>query len=270
MIRIFLILLVSCVFAAPKPNSKPLHIMVSIIPQVYLVEKITKGNAIISVMVPQNKAPENYEPRPAQMKTLKEKQLFIGVGMPFEKKWEVRFRQTNPKMRFINSTQKIAESSMQESVYVWLSPKFLKIQAKEIFYAVASVDLRNKEFYKQNYEAFLHEIDLLDLQIKKIFAQQDSKKGFVLTHSSLKHFARDYGLEEVVFDVINADKPEYLQELKNTLKTYGLDKIFLQPQFVKKQTLALCRKLKVECAELNVFVPDLELLLLQTAKSIAR
>ncbi|RDU53439.1 hypothetical protein CQA49_06015 [Helicobacter sp. MIT 00-7814] len=262
----FVLCLVSNALAAPKQ----LRVMVSIAPQSYLVEKIAKERAKVSILVPQNLAPESYEPRPEQMKEIKDMRLFVGIGMPYEKKWQNRFKQVNPRMRVINSTSSIPQNMFIENDnHTWLSPKLLKLQAKEIFYAIASIDLHNKKIYEENYEALLKELDSLDSEIKAIFAKEDSKKIFVVAHSCLKYFARDYGLQELALDFKSAEKAKQLSEVKAQIKDSQIHTIFTQPQYSKKQAQALSYELKAQIEELNVLSADIKEMLLKVAHAIA-
>ncbi|WP_394997287.1 metal ABC transporter solute-binding protein, Zn/Mn family [uncultured Helicobacter sp.] len=234
-------------------------VMVSVLPQSYLVQKIAKDYADVKVMVPKGKSPELYEPLPLQMRDVKESHIYVGVGMPFEKKWFRRFKSVNPKLRFVDVPRALTQSGFKvaHDPHIWLSPALMKIQAREIFHAIAGIDLKNKSFYKQNYESLLKEIDALDSEIQAIFAKPSAKKIFVVYHPAWGYFASDYGLQEVAIESEGKEaKSAHLQEVINTIKSNNIRTIFLQPQFSKKQVQALSNELGLKIIELDSLQED--------------
>lgn len=247
-------------------------VMVSVLPQSYLVQKIAKDLVEVRVMVPNGKSPEIYEPLPLQMRDIKDAQIYVGVGMPFEKKWLHRFKSTNPKLYFLDMPRAIMQSGFKisQDPHIWLSPKLMKIQAREIFRAIASIDFKNKNFYKQNYEEFLQEIDALDSEIKAIFAKPNAKKVFVVYHPAWHYFASEYGLEEIAIESEGKEaKSAHLQEVIALIKQKGIRTIFLQPQFAKKQVQALSTELGLQIVELDSLQENWAEAMLGYAKAIA-
>lgn len=247
-------------------------VMVSVLPQSYLVQKIAKDLVEVKVMVPNGKSPEIYEPLPLQMRDIKEAQIYVGVGMPFEKKWLHRFKSTNPKLYFLDMSSALNKSGFKvaHDPHIWLSPTFMKIQAREIFRAIASIDFKNKNFYKQNYEELLHEIDALDSEIRAIFAKPNAKKVFVVYHPAWHYFASEYGLEEIAIESEGKEaKSAHLQEVIALIKQKGIHTIFLQPQFAKKQVQALSTELGLQIVELDPLQENWAEAMLGYAKVIA-
>jgi len=247
-------------------------VMVSVLPQSYLVQKIAKDLIDVKVMVPKGKSPEIYEPLPLQMRDVKEAQIYVGVGMPFEKKWLHRFKVTNPKIHFLDVPRTLTQSGFKIShdPHIWLSPALMKIQAREIFRSIASIDLKNKSFYKQNYEELLKEIDTLDSEIKAIFAKPSAKKIFVVYHPAWQYFASEYGLEEIAIESEGKEaKSAHLQEVIDTIRAKNIRTIFLQPQFSKKQVQALSTELGLKIVELDPLQENWAEAMLGYAKAIA-
>lgn len=247
-------------------------VMVSVLPQTYLVQKIAKDLVDVKVMVPKGKSPEIYEPLPLQMRDVKETQIYVSVGMPFEKKWLHRFKSANPKLHFLDVPRALTQSGFKvaHDPHIWLSPALMKIQAREIFRSIASIDLKNKSFYKQNYEALLGEIDALDSEIRTVFAQKNAKKTFVVYHPAWGYFAKEYGLEEIAIESEGKEaKSAHLQEVIALIKAKNIRTIFLQPQFSKKQVQALSAEFGLEVVELDSLQEDWAEAMLGYAKAIA-
>jgi len=60
------------------------HVIVSILPQKYFVEKIAGNLADVTVMVVPGANPATYEPKPSQMKKIAKARIYFAIGVPFE------------------------------------------------------------------------------------------------------------------------------------------------------------------------------------------
>lgn len=81
---IFPSILVLFLAAAQSSAQAPLKIHVSILPQKYFVERITKDLASVDVLVKPGKSPATYSPTPAQVKALSGADVYFRIGVPFE------------------------------------------------------------------------------------------------------------------------------------------------------------------------------------------
>ncbi len=241
--------------------SKP-EISVSIAPQKYFLEKIVKDKFDINVMVKPGASPHSYEPKTSQMKSLSNSKIYFYTGIEFEKAWLDKFKKSAPNTIFVDSSASIERIAMEEhsheeegpdghnhekhndhedehdheglDPHVWLDPVLVKIQAKNIYEAVVSIDLENKEFYTKNYEEFLKELDSLDSQIKEILTPY-KEKAFMVFHPSWGYFAKRYDLEQISIEMQGKEpKPNELVELVKDAKVHNIKIIFVSPQFSQK------------------------------------
>ena len=242
--------------------SKP-EISVSILPQKYFLEKIVKDKFDINVMVKAGASPHTYEPKTSQMKSLSNSKIYFYTGIEFEKAWLDKFKKSAPNTLFVDSSAGIERIAMQEhsheeeqthdkhkhdkkhdhedeheheglDPHVWLDPVLAKVQAKNIYDSVVSIDESNKDFYTKNYEEFLKELDLLDEKIKEILAPY-SQKAFMVFHPSWGYFASRYNLEQIPIEMQGKEpKPNELIELVKDAKEHNIKIIFVSPQFSQK------------------------------------
>ena len=85
-----------------------IKVIVSVLPQKEMIERIGGEYVQVEVLVPQGKSPEIYEPSIAQMKYIAQADIFFGVGMPFESPWLKRFSLANPSLiRIFGSLHKV-------------------------------------------------------------------------------------------------------------------------------------------------------------------
>ena len=186
-------------------NAATSQITVSILPQKYFVEKITKDKFEINVMVQPGSSPHTYEPKTSQMKALAASKVYFSTGVSFEHVWLDKFKKNAKKTLFVDLSNGIEKLAMAEhehhdeeeheehkdehkahdhdehkheakdnhdgedglDPHIWLDPILVKIQAKNIYDTMLKVDTQNADFYKENYESFLNEIDNTFLKIKQ-------------------------------------------------------------------------------------------------------
>ena len=276
--------------------SKP-EISVSIAPQKYFLEKITKDKFDINVMVKAGSSPHTYEPKTSQMKSLSNSKIYFYTGIEFEKAWLDKFKKSAPNTLFIDSSASIERIAMEEhsheeegpeghkhekhndhedehdhdglDPHVWLDPVLVKVQAKNIYEAVVSIDLENKEFYTKNYEEFLKELDSLDVQIKEILKPYEHK-AFMVFHPSWGYFAKRYDLEQISIEIQGKEpKPNELIELVKDAKEHNIKIVFVSPQFSQKSAKTIAQNIGGKVVAIDSLSENWSKDLLKTANEIA-
>lgn len=127
--------------------------------------------------------------------------------------------------------------------HIWLSPPLVKKQAKTILETLIEVDPDNAREYQSNYDVFISEIDRLDMELKKIFADRQDLQ-FMVFHPSWGYFARTYGLIQVPIEIEGKDpKPAQLQTLIETARAQRIKVVFVQPQFSSRSARQIAREI---------------------------
>ena len=275
--------------------SKP-EISVSILPQKYFLEKIVKDKFDINVMVKAGASPHTYEPKTSQMKSLSNSKIYFYTGIEFEKAWLDKFKKSAPNTLFVDSSAGIERIAMQEhsheeeqthdkhkhdkkhdhedeheglDPHVWLDPVLAKVQAKNIYDTVVSIDESNKDFYTKNYEEFLKELDLLDMQIKEILAPF-SQKAFMVFHPSWGYFASRYNLEQIPIEMQGKEpKPNELIELVKDAKEHNIKIVFVSPQFSQKSAKTIASSIGGNVVAIDSLGENWANSLIDTATQIA-
>jgi zinc transport system substrate-binding protein len=242
------------------------RVFVSIAPQKYFVQKIGGDLVSVAVLVPAGADPHTYEPKPKQMAELSKCAVYFAVGIDFEKAWLPRIAGTNPKMRIVHTDEGIKKIIMTDhhrdkksrhgytgtghhhhegtqDPHVWLSPALVKIQAEHILHALIDIDPNNQMRYKNNYSAFLKEIDILDAELKNLFVGRKGDR-FMVFHPSWGYFAKEYELEQVPIEIEGkAPKPAQLTTLIRHAREHGIRVVFVQPQFSAKSAEMISREI---------------------------
>jgi zinc transport system substrate-binding protein len=249
--------------------AKPV-VAVSILPQQYLIEKIAGDTLEVLVMVSQGVNHETYEPKPNQMKLLAKSDIYISVGLPFERTWLKRFASAVPAMRVVDTSLGIEKIEMVEhhdehehhkhdefDPHIWLDPILVKIQAKTVLDTLSDKYPNNASLYVRNYENFIKELDELHGLLSKKLANLQSKSFFVF-HPSLGYFAKRYGLEQIFVEIDGKEpKAAELIAMINKAKAKNIKTLFVEPQVSAKNAKIIAEQIGAKILEIDPLTKDL-------------
>ena len=262
-------------------------VTVSILPQKYFVEKIAGDKINVNVMVKPGASPATYEPKTSQMKKLANSSIYFAIGVAFESSWLEKFQNTNKNMLVVDTSKGIEKLGMEKhshheedkheehaenealDPHIWNDPILVKIQAKNIYDALLKLDNANASFYKENYENFLKELDLLDVKLRTILKPFEHK-AFLVFHPSWGYFAKRYSLEEVAIESQGKEpKPKELVELIKDAKEHNIKIVFVSPQFSQKSAKTIANSINGSVLVIDPLAKDWEENLIKTAQKIA-
>lgn len=260
------------------------QISVNILPQKYFVEKIVQDKFEVNVMVNPGSSPHNFEPKPSQMKALAKSKIYFISGDNSELAWINRFKQNAKNTLFIDSVKGIEKIAMIDhhhdedghdlhededdalDPHTWLDPINVKTIAKNIYEAVILVDEVNKDFYENNYNKFLIELDNLNLELNNIL-EPYKNRAFMVFHPSWGYFAKRYNLKQIAVESQGKEpKPNELINLINEAKEHDIKVIFTSPQFSKKAAKVISENIKGNVEVIDPLSIDWENNLIKTAK----
>lgn len=95
-----------------SPKTGPIPVMVSIVPQQWLVESIGGDHVTTTVMVEPGASPATYEPKPSQMRAVTDSEIYFSIGVPFEKAWLPRLRDAAPDMAVVDMAERVKRRGM--------------------------------------------------------------------------------------------------------------------------------------------------------------
>lgn len=154
--------------------------------------------------------------------------------------------------------------------HIWLAPELVRIQAKNMHDGLVRIDPENTETYAANLASFIHEIDRLNHEIKKILAPlEDGQRTFMVFHPTWGYFARQYGLKQIAIESGGKEPgPGKLAEIIKLGRESGIKTVFVQPQFSQKSAGVIARELDAEVVTLDPLSPDWDDNLIKAAKAI--
>jgi len=228
------------------PSDK-LSVTVSILPLKEFVEEIGGEKVAVDVMIPPGAFPHSYEPKPAQLRRLKNTAIFVKVGTPveFEVNWMDKLIEINPHMQIIDASPGIELIGSEDHTdpHIWLSPKNAKIMVQSITRGLILADSTNSNYYLKNQENYLHRLDQMDQQISKVFSHK-TKSDFIVLHPSWGYFARDYGLNQIGIEHEGKEpSARHLQLLIDEANQKEIAVVFIAPQDNPKNAFTLANEI---------------------------
>ena len=235
----FLIALIPLLYFPDKAWAAPIPVFVSIVPQKYFVERIGGELVKVEVMVKSADSPATFNPNSKKMSLLSQAQLYFSIGVPFETIWIDRIRSIHPNLQFVPLHDKVItvhehgthHPHSTRDPHIWTSPAKVKIIAQKIKDTLSHAKPQKEQYFEDNLQAFFHDLNLLDKDIRAILANSDNRR-FMVFHPAWSYFAEDYGLEQIAIE--HQGKEPGARTLQKTIeegKRLGIKVIFVQKQF---------------------------------------
>jgi len=236
--------------------AKPI-VAVSIPPQKYIVDSISKGLVESMVIVEPGNSPHTYEPKPSQMVKLSKAKAYLAIGVEFERAWLPKFTQQNSKLKVFYVDKNITKISINHNLeieddpHIWLNSNNLKEIAKSTTKALISIDPQNREIYLNNLKEFIVKIDKNSKEIESILKDVEPRV-FLIFHPSWGYFAKEYNLKQIAVEISGKEPtPKELIAVLNLAKKYRVKTIFVQPEFSKKSVNLIAKELNIHVKEVT-------------------
>jgi len=229
---------------------KPLSVTVSIMPQVYFVERIGGSRVSVEVLVLPGENPTTYKPSPIQMAGIVKSEIFFRIGVPFEETLLPKIKTIAKKLQIVDTRKGIKLRRLKgrfdhqderkirhthgfggNDPHIWMSPRLVKKQAETIWSTLVRFDPSGKEEYTANLNGFIRDIETLQKKISATLAPFRGEAIYVF-HPSFGYFADEYGLRQVAVEI--EGKGPKGKDLARFIKRAKKEKgriIFVQPQF---------------------------------------
>ena len=269
----FMILFIAC----SKPESKQangltdryLSVVVSIVPQIYFVERIAGALATVDVLAPPNHTAETHQVTPRQMDTLSGADVYFRIGMPFETALVKRLESTCPALKIVDTREGVTLLSAGcthdedddhhhegDDPHIWLDPLRVKIQARTIAASLSKLTPQHKETFETNLEIFEKDLEILHHRLGEILAPVKGKVIYVY-HPAFAYLAETYGFEQRSIEMEGKDPgSKRLYELIDEIKRAGVKVIFDQPQFAESSVQVIAQEAQVKVVVLNDLMED--------------
>jgi zinc transport system substrate-binding protein len=245
-------------------ENQPPHLLVTIAPHKFFVEKIAGETVTVDLMVPAGASAHTFEPNPKQMIAASHADIWFRLGEPFENRAIESLRSHNPNFEVVDLRKGLNLIKSDEhghcccaasgvDLHYWLSPSLAKQQAATIAEALERRYPQNSEQYKKGLESFLLELDELDQFISQELRGLKNRT-IMVSHPAYAYFCRDYGLIQLSIEFEGKDPtPQQLTRIFSKAKETGVKKIYIQKQYSNKGAKLIAEELKAEVVMLDPY-----------------
>ena len=191
-------LFLGCSNDKSEVDTDKVQIEVSISPLKEFTEAIGGDKVQVNTLVPENVEAHDFELKSRDVEDVMDKDLFIYNGVHMEH-WLDQLKESisNSDVKFVDSSvnSNIIDEDGKEDPHLWLSLKEAQNQCKTIKDALVEVDSDNKDYYEENYEKYIKELeDLYNEYLPKF--ESLTSKYFITGHAAFGYLCRDFGLEQ--------------------------------------------------------------------------
>jgi zinc transport system substrate-binding protein len=209
--------------ASPHTTAK---VVASFFP-LYDFAKHVGGNKVnVTTLVPIGVEPHDWEPTAQQMQRLLSADLFVYNGAGIDK-WADKI-ETKLKVNASEDLPLLTDNNGNHDPHTWLDPLLAKRQVELIRNGLIKSDPQNTDYYIQNAQSYITQLDSLDAEIKSELSTC-AKTDFIAFHSAFSYFSNRYGLHQ--YTILGEDpegeiQPQTLERLVNLAKQYSIHVIY--------------------------------------------
>ena len=234
-----------------QPSEGKIGVVVTILPQADFVENVGRDKVDVTVMVGPGESPHTYAPTSNQMVDLSKAEMYVkvGSGVEFELVHMDDIIAQNSDMLIVDSS--VGIGLMGTDPHIWNSPVNVKIMVKNICDGLIQVDPDNVNFYTENRDDYLKELDILDGYIHYKL-DGFTNRTFMIYHPAFGYFSNEYGLTQLAVE--HGGKEPTLKVLQDCIDKaieYNLQYVFVAPQFATVNCEIIASIIGGQIAQMN-------------------
>ena len=156
------------------------------------------------------------------------------------------------------SAEESEEEGEEEEEYdehVWNSITNAKLISSSIYEALISLDEDNKDYYKDNYDKLINNLNEVDNDIKAVISNSSKNLLIFADRFPLLYFVKEYGLEyDAAFKGCETSKeanPKTINSLSNKIKNNNIKVIFIIELSESKIADTIIKELKNDNYEVS-------------------
>ncbi|RMG37050.1 MAG: ABC transporter substrate-binding protein [Gammaproteobacteria bacterium] len=254
-----------------------LSIAVSVPPLATLAREVGQGSVEAFSLLRPGDNPVTFAPTPRQMARLSSTDLYLLVGVPFERAWIARIRALNPRMQLVDvrrglpllplvghhHDQPVERETQTLDPHVWTDPIAVIRMAENIRDALTRLDPQHTDDYSAGARKVRRAMLALDGEIRERLRGLETR-AFLVFHPAWGYFARRYGLTQLAIEHEGKQAgAHWMTEVIEKARKAGIRLILIQPQFDQRLARQVARAIGGEVATVDPLDPDY-------AKQIAR
>ncbi len=189
-----------------------------------LTKRIVGDKYIVKTIIKGNQEPHDFELQAKDMADIGKANLIVYNGAKMESFIDSLKGVAKDDNKFLDLSQGLTllqgkgdDDNKHENVnpHTWLSVKNAMVELDTIYKKVSSMDPKNQEYYKKNYDKALKEFKALDKKFEKTLSKvPEDQRYFVVSHAAFNYLANDYKLKQVAVTGISPEDEPSAKQLK--------------------------------------------------------
>jgi zinc transport system substrate-binding protein len=231
-------------------------VVVTILPQAEFAESVGGDKVTVTVMVPPGQDPHAYAPTISQLAAVKQAKLYAEVGssIDFELSYMASIVDANKNMLVVDCSKGV--DLMGNDPHIWLSPRNAEIMGENICDGLIQVDPQNREYYIQNKNEYLTELDALDADISGNLSGI-TNRWFIVFHPAWGYFAADYNLTQLAIEIEGkTPSPKDVADVIQEAEEHNIKVVFASPEFDVKSAQAIAEAIGGRVALIDPLARD--------------
>ncbi|HSL17449.1 MAG TPA: zinc ABC transporter substrate-binding protein [Methylomirabilota bacterium] len=267
--------------AAAADPVEPVRVVVTVLPQVEVAERV--GGELVEVMslVPPGALPDTFEVTPKQMARLTDAGLWLRIGIAFEEVLADRIGSLAPQLRVVDGFSAMDRRPIDGGdhsghdhgtldPHVWLDPDLVARHAEILADALCAARPGSCPTFRAGLADYRAELEAADRRVAAVLDPHWGAPIFVF-HPAYGYFADRYGLDQVPVEASGkVPTGRRLASLVDRARAAGAGALFVQPQYAGGAADAAAQAMGVAVLELDPLAPDLAANLVRMAEAIAR
>lgn len=219
-------------------TTNKVQVVASFYPIFEFVKKVGGDRVEVTSLIPIGTEPHDFDPTVQQVQNAQVADMVVFNGAGFEEEHLI-----NMNAKFIVDTSKGlnlttdtpghsdengGDNELSYDPHIWLDPLLAKQQVEQIRDGLIRIDPINAEYYNENANSFITELDNLDGTISERLSNCE-KKDFIAFHNAFSYFADRYGLTQHSIQGISPEAeilPQRLQQIIALAREMGIDTVY--------------------------------------------
>jgi len=284
--------LVGCARPAPDAPAEAglatpaITVVTTFLPTTHFTQTVAGTRAAVIPLIPTNVDPHDFQARPQDVQTLASADVLVKNGLGMEKFLEKLIANANnANLRVIDTSEGVTPLMNKDKVqgdshehshshahdhghshedshghthgpenpHIWLDPKRVQQQVKNIRDGLIAADPEGAEIYQTNAMEFINQLQTLDQEITEMLTPFQGKT-FVTYHNAAPYFADSYGLNVTFLVGIPSlnPSPQDVRRVMDTVQASELKTLLTEPG-ASDAFKTLAQDLGVNVSTFNVF-----------------
>jgi zinc/manganese transport system substrate-binding protein len=226
--RLWLVALVVALAATPSRAQERINVVASFSILGDLVRNVGGDRINLTTLVGPDGDVHVYTPAPQDAKKIADAKLVIINGLGLEG-WLPRLLQSSgSKAPIVVATKGIVplQAGPEADPHAWQSVANVKIYVANIRDALIGVDAADADYFREQAEHYLAELDALDREVRTAIAQiPPARRKVISGHRAFGYFAAAYGIEFVAPSGVSTETEPSARDVATIISQIKADKI---------------------------------------------